>query len=369
MKLSLKICAPKRDEVLQWGDYHVAMALQKYLKRHGHEAIVQIMPEWYNGDDADCDAVIHLRGLERYTTSPRHINVMWNISHPETVSLEEYEDYDIVFVASEIYAGELDSRVSVKVAPLLQCTDPELFYPDVSNNYTADLIFVGNSRNVYRKILRDLLPTQYDLKVWGTEWEKFIDGKYIQGEYFPHENLRHLYSTSRILLNDHWDDMRVHGFISNRIFDALACKAFIISDEVAGLQNVLADAVVTYRDAGDLRGKIEFYLANEVARRQIAEKGYALVTKNHTFDNRVLKIIEYVRNLHERDSIGNDGRGGLAKTLKKKDEEIQYWEGRYLQKEAELNMTIKNFQQSVSWKITSPLRTLHRFLFGEREKH
>ena len=37
------------------------------------------------------------------------------------------------------------------------------------------------------------------------------------------------------MLADHWDDMREHGFISNRIYDALACGAVVVSDDVAGL--------------------------------------------------------------------------------------------------------------------------------------
>jgi spore maturation protein CgeB len=294
---------------------------------------------------------------------------MWNISHPEMVSNEEYEDYNIVFVASEVYDRKLDSLLSTKVVPLLQCTDPGLFYPDANPAFASDLLFVGNSRNTYRKILKDLLPAEYDLKVWGTRWEQFIDQKYIQGEYFPNERLRQLYSSCKILLNDHWDDMREKGFISNRIFDALACKTFIISDEVAGLQDVLGDAVVTYRDALDLKEKIAYYLKHEAARREIAEKGYALVAENHTFNNRVCKIIEYMGTFLGRGSTGKDVKRGLEKIVKKKDGEIQYWKERYIQKEAELNMTINNFQQSLSWKITGPLRTMHRLLGRNREKH
>jgi ubiquinone/menaquinone biosynthesis C-methylase UbiE len=125
---------------------------------------------------------------------------------------------------------------------------------------------------------------------------------------------------------------------------------------------------VTYRDAGDLREKIEFYLANEVARRQIAEKGYALVTANHTFENRVHTIMAYMGDLRRKGGTGNGVGRRLEKTLKEKDGEIQYWKERYIQKEAELNRTINNFQQSLSWKITGPLRTMHMFLFGKREK-
>ena len=42
--------------------------------------------------------------------------------------------------------------------------------------------------------------------------------------------LNRYYSSAKIVLNDHWPDMRAHGFLSNRLYDALACGAFVISD-------------------------------------------------------------------------------------------------------------------------------------------
>jgi spore maturation protein CgeB len=120
------------------------------------------------------------------------------------------------------------------VEALIQCTDPELFYPDFSEEYEHELLFVGNSRKVYRKIIKDLIPTDKDLAVYGTNWEKFIDKRYIKGQHIPHTELRKAYSSCKILLNDHWDDMREKGFISNRIFDGLASGALIISDQVEG---------------------------------------------------------------------------------------------------------------------------------------
>lgn len=300
MKFTIKICAPGWEDAKHWGDYHIALALKKHFRRNGCDAKIQIKPEWYNGEDDGCDATIHLRGLHRYTVSKRHVNIMWNISHPELVRLDEYEDYDIVFVASEIHAANISRRIKTKVIPLLQCTDLELFYPDLTKDYVTDVLFVGNSRNIYRKIIKDLLPATHELHIWGTLWEQFISKKYIRGEYFPNENLRQLYSSCKILLNDHWDDMREQGFISNRIFDALACKAFVISDEVAGWADVLSNAVVTYRDRYDLLEKVEYYYNNEPARREVAEKGYALVTTYHTFNERVRTILSHLQPGHVR---------------------------------------------------------------------
>ena len=42
--------------------------------------------------------------------------------------------------------------------------------------------------------------------------------------------------------------MRAERLIANRIYDALACGAFVISDQVMGIEDELAGSVVTYRD-------------------------------------------------------------------------------------------------------------------------
>jgi spore maturation protein CgeB len=48
-----------------------------------------------------------------------------------------------------------------------------------------------------------------------------------------------------VVLNDHWEDMRREGFISNRVFDALACGASVVSDRVSGIEDLAPGLVHT----------------------------------------------------------------------------------------------------------------------------
>ena len=267
-KIAIKIPAPNWEVVQEWGDYHMALGLKKEMERKGCNVVLQVLPEWDGNGDARCDAVIALRGLSRYTPKKQHFNIMWNISHPDDVSVEEYNQYDHVFIASETWAKKVAGEVDVPVEPLMQCTDPELFYPDPDDNYKHDLLFVGNSRKVYRKIIKDLLPTDYDLAVYGTNWKGIIPDKYIKGEHIPNKELRKAYSSCKILLNDHWDDMREKGFISNRLFDGFASGAFIISDKINGAESVFGDALVTYETAEELHELINHYINSESKRNE-----------------------------------------------------------------------------------------------------
>lgn len=293
-KIAIKIAAPNWKRVNEWGDYHFALGLKKEFQRKNWGVIIQTVPEWYNNEDSDCDVVIVLRGLQKYSPKTHHVNIMWNISHPDEIDIDEYNQYEHVLVASKVWAEKLKGNVSVPVESMLQCTDPELFYPDPSKDYEHDLLFVGNSRKIFRKIIKDLLPTNKSLSVYGTNWEELIDEKYIVADHIPNKELRKAYSSCKILLNDHWDDMREKGFISNRIFDGYALGAFIISDEVKGADEVFGNAIITYKTHDELNNLINYYLDNKELRRKKSEKIKNFVINHHTFKNRVEQIIKII---------------------------------------------------------------------------
>ncbi len=295
-RIAIKIPVNKWESVREWGDYYIALGLKKEFEKKSCEVILQILPEWDSDDDVDCDVVIVLRGLSKYRPKKMHFNILWNISHPDEISIEEYNQYDHVFIASIFWAENIARQVQVPVETMLQCTDPKLFYPDPDNDYKHDLIFVGNSRKVFRKIIRDILPTDDDLAVYGANWEEIIPKKYIKGVYIPNNELRKAYSSCKILLNDHWDDMREKGFISNRIFDGFAAGAFIISDNVWGAKHVFGDALITYDNSDELHSLIKNYLHNKEKRIKEIEKVRINVIRNHTFQKRVEHVLEVISN-------------------------------------------------------------------------
>jgi spore maturation protein CgeB len=153
---------------------------------------------------------------------------------------------------------------------------------------------VGNSRGVHRKIIKDLLPTDEELAVYGSGWEGLIDKKYIKGDHIPNKELRKAYSSCKILLCDHWDDMRDKGFLSNRLFDASACGAFVISDKVRGIENVFGDSLVTYEDIGELHNVIKIFINDEAKKNKI-EKIRQNIIKQHNYRKQVGKILEKIK--------------------------------------------------------------------------
>jgi len=294
-RIVIKIPAPDWKSVYEWGDYYLALGLKKEFERYNCSVLLQVLPEWNNLEDRDCDVVLLLRGLSQYKPRKHQFNIMWNISHPDKISINEYNKYDFVFVASNKWKEELEDKLNVPVKSLLQCTDPELFYPEFSEEYKHELLFVGINRQPFRQIIHDLLPTKRDLGLYGKNWKGKVDSKYICGEHIPNIELHKAYSSCKILLNDHWGDMREKGFISNRLFDGLAAGAFIISDKVRGIKEIFGDSVVTYSDSNELDELINYYLVHEDERKDKIKKGRDMVLNNHTFQKRVEQILEILK--------------------------------------------------------------------------
>ena len=106
--------------------------------------------------------------------------------------------------------------------------------------------------------------------------------------------MRRAYASAAVVLNDHWDDMRELGIVSNRIFDALACGAVVISDHLPELEQRFGDAVATYRTPEDLHATVERLLADPAERGERAAAGRAEVLAAHTFRHRVDALLSAV---------------------------------------------------------------------------
>lgn len=282
---------PDNDSKKFWGDQHFAEAMKKQFERNGYRVCVLPRDRWY--DRSNAKYIIVLRGTKTCYPSEQEGRkyIMWNISHPEDVSIEEYNMYDYVFFASSRMHKELQGKIVPRSSVLLQCVDEEVMVCSDSTEKKYELLFVGNSRHVFRPILRDLLPTEHRLSIYGRQWDEFPVKDYVVSEYLENEKVGQAYHDAKILLNDHWDDMREYGIISNRIFDALAVGAFVISDNIPEIESLFEGNVVTYSTREDLKEKIDYYLEHPEERQKKAERGKEIVLKEHTFAERIKEIL------------------------------------------------------------------------------
>lgn len=295
LRMAIKIAAPDLRAAPQWGDTHFAKGLKAALERLGWLVRIDTLDAWYGGETVDVDLV--LRGLERYRVDPDRLNLMWLISHPDRIEADEPGGFDHVFVASDVYLPVFRRRTGVPCSTLHQATDPAVFVPVPDAPIETPLLFVGNSRREYRTMVRWCIEKRLPLAIWGAMWEGIVPPDLVRGHHIPNERLAAAYAGAGVLLNDHWDSMRAHGFLSNRLFDGSAAGAPILTDPVAGLAEVFGDTIPTVASAEALAAEAQAILADRQAARARALRARDLVLAAHTFDHRARTIVETVEAL------------------------------------------------------------------------
>jgi glycosyltransferase involved in cell wall biosynthesis len=293
LRIRLTISAPVARTAHRWGDWHLAESFARSLRRQGHAVDIHTLGEV---GPQPVDLHIVLRGTAPVPRRGEAKRVLWLISHPEGVTLEECDDADLVLVASENFAESLRHRTSTPVEVFLQATDHHRFQPVRPDNAHAHAVAaVAVNRHGARPSVRYAIDAGLRPAVYGSGWQGVIPSQLIVAEFVPNHHLPVIYSSVGVLLNDHWDTMKAWGFVSNRIFDGLACATPIVSDDLPELHGLFGESLQTFGDADDLAVAVERALEDPVKARRLAEEGRQIVLAHHTFDHRASELLEILQ--------------------------------------------------------------------------
>lgn len=231
LAVAIVISAPSAERA-NWGDYYYARALQKYLVKLGYAADL-VYSDTPDAAKQKFDVNIVIRGRRREKHKGHQLNILWIISHPETVTAEECLEYNYVFAASAYLEALLRIEGVKKVSTLLQASDPELFHKS-PGTARSGILFVGRTKNVDRRFVVDIVQSMQDARVIGDGWEKYIDQTKIQAQWVQYPELPRVYRAANIVLAEHWRSMRLFGIVANRVSDAIGSGARVLSDKVRG---------------------------------------------------------------------------------------------------------------------------------------
>lgn len=153
-----------------------------------------------------------------------------------------------------------------------------------------DVLFLGNGYSEKRQELVRQLQRFDSVGVYGSGWPN------AAGECtYDFERGAALYRRCKIAIGDNqFPD--AEGFVSNRLFQALAAGAFLLHQRVPGLEALTGlrdgEHYVAWDTFEDLHRLIEHYLdpANEAERVKIAAAGEAFTHERHSFRARVREL-------------------------------------------------------------------------------
>ena len=221
LRIALTVAAPSEKVAPRWGDWHLAQAFARALRRRGHVvARANARPRRRPRRPCVRRALSCARARRVCGEQQGRRHVLWIISHPESVTTEECDDADLVLVASARFADELRTRTRTPVEVLLQATDVTAVPPDAApiprtstTSPWSPRAATCSARSVADAIAGGMRPA-----IYGSGWEPFVDPALVV------ERLRRRTKSSRsctrrsgVLLNDHWQTMHEWGFVSNRL--------------------------------------------------------------------------------------------------------------------------------------------------------
>jgi glycosyltransferase involved in cell wall biosynthesis len=306
--VAIKICTPSVRH-LGWRETKIAGSLARALTRMGVSCRVDFRDAWY--EEKDADLVIHVHGRGTYRVDPRRLNVLWIVDHPGKTSARELERYDLVLVASDLFAEEMRQTLRVPVHLFPPAGDS--FFDDQANPQNRerrefDLLLVGNNyaheggkcRRIIADVLSFVSTHDWKLGIVGQNWKGHVPSTSILGEYVEWDLLPQLYGMARIVLNDHHPADAASRFINDRTFDLALSKTVQISNPVGGIEKL---GICTYSSPQDLESKILRFMTDAGGREKNVRNVYDSC-RSFTYDSRVAQLMELVR--------GQAKRRGLA---------------------------------------------------------
>jgi hypothetical protein len=156
--------------------------------------------------------------------------------------------------------------------------------------YQSDVAFIGRPNTPDRAEFMQLLAKKFDLKLWGSGWEKYGLSAVATDVYAT--EYRKICAGAKIILG--WNiDPTIDLYFSNRTWYTLGCGGFLLTAYTPSLEEIFGqgkelDWFETIEECCD---KIEYYLQHDEERQLIARAGYQLAHSEYSYDKMVEKIL------------------------------------------------------------------------------
>jgi len=170
--------------------------------------------------------------------------------------------------------------------------------------YQGDVAFIGKPNTPERAEFMKVLAKKFDLKLWGSGWEKYGLSAVATDVYAS--EYRQICAGSKIMLG--WNiDPTIDLYFSNRTWYTMGCGGFLLTAYSPSLEEIFGrgkelDWFETIEECCD---KIEYYLQHDEERQKIARSGYHLAHNEYSYDKMVERIIEDVK----KEGIGLKDKG------------------------------------------------------------
>ena len=193
---------------------------------------------------------------------------------------DELQYFDLIATPAKALLPELRKK-GHKAVFVPQFTNPEKFRPEPDTALQSELLFVGSPW--YERVsVTYAVEYGYDIAVYGLNWRGKIPDRLIRGDYVDNNMLNKYYASAKIVLSDHPDDLAAMGLVINRLYDASAAGAFIISEYSPYIEEIFGDSIPMYKDKKEFKTLVDYYLAHPEKRREKALRAREITLHGYT---------------------------------------------------------------------------------------
>jgi spore maturation protein CgeB len=214
--------------------------------------------------------------------------------------------YDFFFY---IQGKEIEERLEhlganhhfLPVAAHPPCHRPLALSPARREELGATIGFMGAGYPNRIRILGRLLQAGLPLTIWGSDWpaNSILSRALREDRYISSQEIVEFYNACEIVLNLHSSPrasapVGSADFINPRTFEAPACGAFQLVDNVPGLEKffVPEEELATFNNEEELMEKARFYLERPTLRAAMAAKARQKVLSQHTYYHRMERLLD-----------------------------------------------------------------------------
>jgi len=263
-----------------------ALASDLFVVVHTHGWVTPILPL--------SDVLRLLKG--KVTTLTYHLDLWFGIERQKDLDTDDfYKLIDHFFCTDKLMADWFNDNTKVKGHFLpAGVYHEEVYLNDLPK--INDIIFVGSkgyhNEWKWRPQLIDWLSQTYGnkFKHYGNDGLGVVRG----------DDLNKLYASTKIAVGDTLClNFNYPYYLSDRVFETTGRGGFLLMPYIKGIEDLfkVGKEIITFKfgDFKDLKKKIDYYLINDEEREKIRLAGFERTKKDHTYQNRWIKILETIK--------------------------------------------------------------------------
>ncbi len=183
--------------------------------------------------------------------------------------------------------GVLASPIELAASAALCDAEPE-------SKYSSFCAYLGSYPHKNQEQLDVMLgpATEFGLTIWGRGWEVSPFRNWHRG-VLPLLDIGKLYRSVHVVLAMTEERQKRRGMINNRIFEALACGAVVVSDPHPAIAASELGRFMHFSDTEEkVRESLQAVASNPSYRAQ-AKEAMTVIREKHTYHHRALQFLDF----------------------------------------------------------------------------